>query len=178
MSDTEETVAIQVFLTDGGRGDAGYKGLAGDCSVRALALALGDSYSSVYSELWHIKGEIRAEARTQARKDRYRGSPRDGVPKDVIERFLARRKWVWVPLQQIGDPKRTHLRFDELPEAAIMARAVLQLSKHVVCVRHGVVFDNHDPSRDGTRLVYGYWAEETVLRALGEIPLRFPGTAT
>jgi hypothetical protein len=34
---------------------------------------------------------------------------------------------------------------------------VVALSKHYAAVVDGVVHDLYDPSRDGTRCVYGYW---------------------
>ena len=46
-----------------------------------------------------------------------------------------------------------HLRADELPAGRIIA----SLSRHVVAVIDGVIHDIYDPSRDGTRCVYGYW---------------------
>lgn len=36
---------------------------------------------------------------------------------------------------------------------------VVRLSKHFTAVIDGVVHDTHDPSRDGTRCVYGIWRE-------------------
>jgi hypothetical protein len=46
--------------------------------------------------------------------------------------------------------KRTH---DET------MRDVARLSRHLCAVVDGVVHDTFDPSRDGTRCVYGYWKE-------------------
>ena len=37
---------------DGGRAAAGYKGNAGDCVVRAIAIASGGPYSEVYKDLF------------------------------------------------------------------------------------------------------------------------------
>ena len=38
-----------------------------------------------------------------------------------------------------------------------MGRLVVSLSRHWTAVIDGVIFDTHDPSRRGTRCVYGYW---------------------
>jgi hypothetical protein len=35
------------------------------------------------------------------------------------------------------------------------------VSKHYCAVIDGVIHDTSDPSRDGTRCVYGYWIKET-----------------
>jgi hypothetical protein len=53
----------------------------------------------------------------------------------------------------IGQGCKVHLREGELP----MGRLVVNLSKHFTAVIDGVVYDTHDPTRDGTRCVYGYW---------------------
>ena len=53
----------------------------------------------------------------------------------------------------IGQGCTVHLRADELPAG----RLVVRLSRHVCAVVDGTVHDNHDPRRNGTRCVYGYW---------------------
>jgi hypothetical protein len=58
-----------------------------------------------------------------------------------------------VPTMQIGSGCRVHLRADELPAG----RIICQVSRHLCAVIDGVVYDTHDPTRDGTRCVYGYW---------------------
>ena len=35
----------------------------------------------------------------------------------------------------------------------------MSVSKHITAVVDGVIHDTFDPSRDGTRCVYGYWQE-------------------
>jgi hypothetical protein len=53
----------------------------------------------------------------------------------------------------IGQGCKVHLRADELPKG----RLVVALSKHIVAVIDGVIHDTDDPSRGGTRCVYGYF---------------------
>lgn len=36
-------------------------------------------------------------------------------------------------------------------------RIIVRLSRHISAVIDGVIHDTYDPSRDGTRCVYGYW---------------------
>jgi hypothetical protein len=45
------------------------------------------------------------------------------------------------------------LKADELPAG----RLIVSVSKHLVAVIDGVAHDTHDPSRGGTRCVYGYY---------------------
>jgi hypothetical protein len=53
----------------------------------------------------------------------------------------------------IGSGCQVHLRADELPSG----RLIVSVSRHVVAVIDGIIHDNHDCSRGGTRCVYGYW---------------------
>jgi hypothetical protein len=48
-------------------------------------------------------------------------------------------------------------RNGELP----IGRLIVSVSKHLVAVVDGVIHDTHDPSRAGTRCVYGYWRSPT-----------------
>jgi hypothetical protein len=83
----------------------------------------------------------------------YRRSPRDGVSKEVIRAYLHDQGWTWTPTMGIGTGTTVHLRADELPSG----RIIVSVSKHLCAVIDGVVHDTHDPSRDGTRCVYGYY---------------------
>jgi len=67
--------------------------------------------------------------------------------------FMAELGWLWTPTMSIGSGTRVHLRADELPAGRLIARC----SKHYVAVIDGVIYDTADPSRGGTRAVYGYW---------------------
>jgi len=55
----------------------------------------------------------------------------------------------------VGQGCKVHLRAGELPKG----RLIVAVSKHLVAVVDGVVHDNHDPSRNGKRCVYGYWTK-------------------
>jgi hypothetical protein len=56
----------------------------------------------------------------------------------------------------IGTGTTVHLRDGELP----MGRLIVACSRHYVAVIDGVIHDTSDPSRDGTRAVYGYYYKE------------------
>lgn len=135
---------------DGGRKDAGFKGKAGDCFVRAVAIASEREYGDVYRA-------VGAAAKKEKPSKRRRGmsAPRTGVHSVTARSFMAEMGWTWVPTMTIGSGCKTHLRHDELPKGRIIAR----LSRHYVAVVDGVVLDTYDCTREGTRCVYGYWKE-------------------
>ena len=41
-----------------------------------------------------------------------------------------------------------------------MLDSLQDLSRHMCAVIDGVIHDTYDPSRDGTRAVYGYYTDE------------------
>ena len=59
----------------------------------------------------------------------------------------------WVPCMSLGTGCQVHMHKDELPGGVI----IVSLSRHYAAVIDGVVHDIYDPSRNGTRCVYGYW---------------------
>jgi hypothetical protein len=141
---------IGFTYNDGGRAAAGFKGTAGDCVVRAFAIAMREDYAAIYGSLKFL---MRREDRSVGFQP-YR-SPREGVNTGALwfKNWIASKAWVWVPTMRIGSGARVHLRADELPGGRIVAR----VSRHVCAVIDGVVHDLYDPSREGTRCVYGYW---------------------
>lgn len=127
---------------DGGRSAAGFRGVTGDCVTRAIAIALDLPYREVYDAL-----SDRMAAQGKSR------SARNGVPRSVYEIYLREQGWKWVPTMKIGSGCTVHLRKDELPSGRIIAR----LSRHLCAVVDGVIQDTYDPSREGSRCVYGYF---------------------
>lgn len=134
---------------DGGRAAAGYKGHAGDCATRAIAIATGRPYQKVYDDL---NGLAKLERR--GRRKRGVSNARTGVYPQTVARYLRSLGWTWTPTMRIGSGCTVHLRAGELPPG----RLVVNLSRHYAAVIDGVVRDTYDPSRDGTRCVYGYWS--------------------
>jgi hypothetical protein len=142
---------------DGGRAAARFKGRTGDCVVRAIAIATGSSYSSVYRSLHRstlsdraVMAKLTAQHGARAREH---ASPRTGVDRRVYDRYLRERGWTWTPTMQVGQGCTVHLRARELPPG----RLIVRLSRHMCAVIDGVIHDTFDPSRDETRCVYGYW---------------------
>lgn len=132
---------------DGGRADAGYRGTTGDCGCRAIAIALDLPYREVYDLIIDYARSERPNAR------RRRSHPRTGVHHSLMRRILDDYGWRWTATMTIGSGCRVHVRADELPGG----RLILNLSRHYAAMIDGVVHDTHDPSRDGTRCVYGFW---------------------
>jgi hypothetical protein len=145
---------------DGGRAAAGFKGdQAGDCVTRAIAIATGRPYREVYDALAEtalsnrrLMAKLELRYGAQARRH---ASPRNGVLRDVYQPYLESIGWEWVPVMGIGTGCTMHLRADEVPPGRIIA----SLSKHMCAVIDGVIHDQYDPSRDGTRCVYGFFRE-------------------
>jgi len=133
---------------DGGRKAAGYKGTADDCVVRAAAIVTGRPYQEVYDLVNRL-----AQGERRGRRKRGVSSARTGVYKGTTAKLMDALGLVWTPTMQIGSGCTVHLKASELPAG----RLVVSVSKHVTAVIDGVVYDTHDPSRDGTRCVYGYW---------------------
>jgi hypothetical protein len=90
-----------------------------------------------------------------AERIRKRGvTPRNGAWKQVYRPYLESLGWTWTPTMRIGAGCQVHLDATELPPG----RLIVSVSRHLVAVIDGVVHDTHDPSRDGTRCVYGYFS--------------------
>lgn len=157
---------------DGGREAAGFKGRAGDCVARSIAIVAGLPYAQVYHDLACGTGAQRATKLT-AKKSR---SARNGVN--------TKRKWFrdymrglgfrWVPTMTIGSGCKVHLADGELPAG----RIIVAVSRHYTAVIDGVIHDTFDPQREpetthwyhndgavkattitGGRCVYGYWTK-------------------
>jgi hypothetical protein len=139
---------VKLIINDGGRAAAGYRGQAGDCVARSIAIAAQLPYRTVYDAL-------NAAAKTEKARGSRPSSARNGVARPVIRRFMKDLGWEWTPTMSIGSGTTVHLIADELPAG----RLVVSCSKHLTAMIDGVIHDTHDPSRGGTRCVYGYWRD-------------------
>ena len=117
---------MQVVIDDGGRAAAGFRGEAGDCVTRSIAIATGLPYRQVYDELgWMIGQWSRSSGTRQARAwsaGRHGATPRNGTPPDVTRRYLAELGWKWTPTMRIGSGTTVHLRANELPGGRLVVR--------------------------------------------------------
>lgn len=135
---------------DGGRIAAGYANSNRDCVCRAIAIATRLPYMEVFDL---INREAKHERKPRHYHGWTRSNARTGVAKPTIRRVMATLGWHWTPTMGIGTGCKVHLREDELP----MGRLIVSVSKHLVAVIDGTVYDTHDPSRYGNRCVYGYF---------------------
>lgn len=141
---------MRFVYNDGGRALAGFKGETQDCVTRAIAIITGEPYRVIYDALNDL-------AQNEQRRTRKRSSSRTGVSRQTYEAYLLARGFEWVPTMAIGSGCQVHLTNGELPGGRLVAR----LSKHLTAVIDGVIYDTYDPSREGTRCVYGYYREQT-----------------
>jgi hypothetical protein len=133
---------------DGGRAAAGYRGLAGDCACRAIAIAVPMDYRLAY-DLINLTARLH-EPRYRRKRP---SSAREGVHTPLMRMIMRELGWAWHPQMGIGTGCRVHLTGGELPSGRLIA----SLSRHYAAVIDGTVYDMYDPCRDGTRCVYGYW---------------------
>jgi len=178
---------MKFIYNDGGRAAAGYKGSAGDCVTRAIAIATGKPYQEVYEQLFESIKNFAATSRSRSAKLAARGggargtTPRNGVSKTVIRRYLESLGWAWTPTMGIGTGCKVHLHDGELPSGKL----IVSVSKHLVAVINGEIHDTHNPQREThaiepdhggplkpgqtrnangicsiqRRCVYGYWSK-------------------
>ena len=140
---------------DGGRASTGFKGDTGDCVCRAISIATETPYKEVYD----LINETAKGERLSKRKKR-KSHARTGVHKATMKKVIDSLGWEWIPTMKIGSGCKVHLKGDELPEG----RLVVRVSKHVTAVIDGVINDTYNPSRDGSRCVYGYFQKKECLQ--------------
>ncbi|MBP3707562.1 MAG: hypothetical protein J6J36_03000 [Clostridia bacterium] len=138
---------MEFNYNDGGRAKY-FKGKTGDCVTRAIAIATEKDYLEVYN----IINELAKKEKITEKKKK-KSNARTGVYKDTYKKYLESLGWKWYPCMRIGSGCTTHLCKEELPNGTIICR----LSRHLVCVKDGVINDTYDCSRGETRCVYGYF---------------------
>lgn len=133
---------MKFIYADGGRNKY-FKGNASDCVVRAICNATGKDYKEVYKRINEL-----------CKGDKYHSSARNGVNKDIYKRYIEQELgWKWVPTTYVGQTTKMHLCEDDLP----MGTLIIRCSGHLTCAKDKVLYDTYDCTRDGQRLVYGYW---------------------
>lgn len=170
----------QFNYNDGGRAQAGFSGLTGDCVCRAVAIATGKPYQEAYDAL--AAGSAN-ERRTKHKGASGRRTAAHGihVKRGWFKRYMEGLGWKWTPTMQIGSGCKIHLCAEELPAG----RLIVSVSRHYTAVIDGVINDTHDPRREAhvvepdngqalrpgqwrningicsiqRRCVYGYWSQ-------------------
>ena len=145
---------MEFVYSDGGRSKYFKAEKVGDCVTRAICNATGKDYLEVYDGLKEL-------AKHERRGKRKRGSGissvRDGVYRGTVKKYIEEvLGWKRHSCCEIGSSKRTHLTESELPNGVL----IVQVSRHLTCVKDRVLHDTYDCSRDGTRMVYGYWSKD------------------
>ena len=147
---------LKFKVDDGGRSEAGFKGKAGDCVVRSIAIATGISYQKIYQDLYNLNKEFRINSKTNLARSlkQKNDSPRSGTHRVILKKYLEHIGWKWTPTMFIGKGCKVHLKKEELPSGIL----IVSCSRHITVVINGVIHDTYDCSRNGTRCVYGYWS--------------------
>ncbi len=144
---------MKYVYNDGGRA-VEFKGQTGDCVTRAIAIVSGKSYREVYDVLNEMSKNERI-----GKRQKNRSNSRIGVHRKTYEKYLLANGFRWVAMMKIGVGCTMHLKDDEIP----VGHLILSLSRHLVAVIDKVIYDIYDPSRNGTRCVYGYYIKEEKL---------------
>ena len=140
---------MQLVYSSGGREKYFKQTIVGDCVTRAICNATGKDYLDVYNDLKELAKEERI---TKIHKKK--SSVRNGVYIKTCHKYIEQHLgYKWYPTMQVGKGCQVHLTENELPNGVL----IVQVSNHLTCVKDGVIYDTFDPSREGTRCVYGYW---------------------
>ena len=109
---------LKLKVDDGGRAAAGYKGQAGDCVVRSIAIVTGSPYQKVYDDLFKANEEFRNTSRTKLARSlkQKNDSPRSGTHRVVLKKYLAQLGFQWTPTMFVGQGTTKRNSFDLLFE--------------------------------------------------------------
>ena len=146
---------MKYIYNDGGRAASGlHIKPTGDCVCRSIAIASGKPYEEVYNELKQFSFE-------ESKKSRVRGAcdPAHGVWGQTARKYISSIGGEWVPVMKIGTGCTMHLKKEELPQG----RLVVAVSKHYTASIDRIIHDTSDPTRNGTRCVYGYYIFRNVI---------------
>ncbi len=132
-------MTIPYTYNDGGRAAAGYRGSAGDCVTRAVAIASERPYDEVYAALATGTGTQRA-----GKRGKRNASARNGVNtgRQWFKDYMCSLGFTWTATMGIGTGCTVHLNAVELPPG----RLVVSVSKHMCAVIDGVLHDTYDCS--------------------------------
>jgi hypothetical protein len=142
---------MQHVENDGGREAAGYKGKAGDCVCRSIAIAAGKPYQEVYDRLAHGMATQRRGKRSG--KSHGVRSARSGVStkRKWFKDYMAELGATWWPTCQIGLGAAP---ISTLPQ---QGRLIVAFRRHYAAMIDGVLHDTWDATYGYDRRVYGYW---------------------
>lgn len=128
-------------FNDGGRKEAGYKGLVGDCVVRAVVIANDLDYKTTYRKISLIN------ANTGRGK-----TVRRGVIPSLTNQTLRDLGWKKLPMD-----RKLRFRADNLPKRK---KLIIQTRRHVCAVIDGVLMDTWDSTKSGDALIESIWVRK------------------
>ena len=88
---------MKYHYNDGGRSEAGYKGVARDCGVRAIAIVADISYKEAYK----ICNEFCSKEKP-SKSRRGKSSSRTGIHTITYRKILNSLGFEWTPTMKIG----------------------------------------------------------------------------
>ena len=145
-------------FNDGGRKQSGYKGSAGDCVTRAIAIVTGKTYNEVYDRMFVEIKMFAATNRSAAAKRAERSggragtTPRNGISKKIYHKYLIEEiGMIWTPTMLVGQGCKVHLTENELPSGKL----IVQIARHLTTVIDGVINDTWNCSG---KCVYGHYS--------------------
>ena len=143
---------MKFMYNDGGRSKY-FKGKnVGDCVTRAICNATGKDYKEVYDAI-----NLLAKSEHKGKRKRGVSTARNGVYRNTYKKYIeGLLGWKWISCSGIGVGVTKHLNGYEMPAKGTY---IVKVSKHLTCVKDGVLIDAYDCSRGGTRAVYGYWVK-------------------
>ena len=121
---------------DGGRKDAGYKGHAGDCVCRAIAIVMDRDYQDVYDDINQFIRSLRQTKRVRT------SSARNGMHHPVCEAYMKRCGWRLMRYTKHGLPK---------------CPIIVDFTYHVCAVINRVAYDTHNVFNVKRQHVLGYY---------------------
>ena len=103
---------LELEINDGGRAAAGYKGKAGDCVVRSIAIVTNIPYQTIYSDLYEENENFRKTSQTKLARSlkKKNDSPRTGTHRVVLKKYLKKLGWNWTPTMFVGQGCKVHLK--------------------------------------------------------------------
>lgn len=123
---------------DGGRSQY-FKGKAGDCAARAMAVALELDYKAAYNELANANAKGRGGEK----------SARNGIYKEDFNKVLEAHGLTWVAAPKFVG-RKAYAR--DMPNGRVIAR----MARHFVAIIDGVAYDTFNSTH---KMIYGYWVK-------------------
>jgi len=155
---------MELVITDGGRKEAGFRGRArGDCATRAIAIATGQEYKTVYKKIRKLTKEVILSTMpyiaTNELKESYWQnilSPNKGTDSRVIDAMILgyRGGVAWRSTTFTGGHPVYLNRWD-VPQKGTF---IIQTKNHCTCVIDGKIHDSYHPSPNGEeKIEKAFW---------------------